>query len=66
MVFNAINDDIKALFYTMIEQYHLLEGTVIIILFTAIVVYILKKYLNIQWVKNLLILKKVFYLNCQW
>ena len=26
----------------MIEQYHLLEGTVIIILFTAIVVYILK------------------------
>ena len=52
MVFNAVNDDVKALFYTMIEQYHLLEGTVIIILFTAIVVYILKKYLAWQWIKK--------------
>ena len=52
MVFNAVNDDVKALFYTMIEQYHLLEGTVIIILFTAMVVYILKKYLAWQWIKK--------------
>ena len=65
MVFNAVNDDVKALFYTMIEQYYLLEGTVIIILFTVIVVYILKKYLAWQWTKNLLNLKKVLYLKYQ-
>ena len=52
MVFNAVNDDVKALFYTMIEQYHLLECIIIIILFTAIVVYILKKYLAWQWIKK--------------
>ena len=65
MVFNAVNDDVKALFYTMIEQYHLLECIIIIILFTAIVVYILKKYLAWQWIKNLLNLKKVLYLKYQ-
>lgn len=60
MVFNAVNDDVKALFYTMIEQYHLLEGTVIIILFTAIVVYILKKVSCLAVDKNLLNLKKSY------
>ena len=46
----------------MIEQYHLLEGTVIIILFTAIVVYILKKYLAWQWIKKFILnLKKILY-----
>ena len=60
MVFNAVNDDVKALFYTMIEQYHLLEGTVIIILFTAIIVYILKKYLAWQWIKKSFKFEKSF------
>lgn len=45
MVFNALNDDLEALFYTFIYQYHLIEGTIIISLITAIVVYILKYYM---------------------
>ena len=44
----------------MIEQYHLLEGTVIIILFTAMVVYILKKYLAWQWIKKSFKFEKSF------
>ena len=45
MVFNAVNDDISALFYTMIEQYNLLEGTVFVAIITFICTWILKQIL---------------------
>lgn len=46
MVFNAAgNDDVSALLHTFIEQYHLIEGTIGVLVFTAVIIFILKKYL---------------------
>lgn len=52
MVFNALNDDVTALFYTFIQQYHLIEGTVGVAILTAIVIYVLRKLLNRTWLKR--------------
>lgn len=52
MVFNALNDDIVALFYTFVQQYHLIEGTIGVVILTAIIIYILRKFLNKTWLKK--------------
>lgn len=48
MVFNAINDDISALIYTFIEQYHLIEAVIGVAVFTAGLVWCLYKILLIK------------------
>lgn len=50
MVFNALNDDLKALFYTFIYQYHLVEGIIVICFVTFIVIFILRCYLQKRFI----------------
>ena len=47
MIFNALNDDMGALFHTFIEQYHLIAFSIMIIIWTGVLVYLLSVYLKI-------------------
>ena len=52
MVFNAFNDDLKALIYTFIEEYHLIPAVIGVAIFTAIIVYLFNKLVNKAWIKG--------------
>lgn len=52
IMFNALNDDVTALFYTFIQQYHLIEGTIGVAILTFAVIYILRRFLNRTWLQK--------------
>lgn len=52
IMFNALNDDVGALFYTFVQQYHLLEGTFCVLIWTTGVIFVLRRYLNRTWLKR--------------
>ncbi|WP_303691167.1 LTA synthase family protein [Megamonas hypermegale] len=55
IMFNALNDDVTALFYTFIQQYHLIEGTIGVAILTFAVIYILRRFLNRTWLQKSLL-----------